>query len=283
MRHPIVRTTSRTALEAVVRANVPTQLRAAIRYWPDAIKVALAPSCPVDASVSFAHSWVTQASPLRRVATMYDDAQQRAKEANVARAAAIHDGLILPPGAVYSWHRQMGPPVGFRGFQVGPELHGEQLASGSGGGVCQVANLLFTLAMRAGLTLRERHRHSLDLFPDDDRRVPFGCGATVFYPHKDLRFANPWPHPVQFRTWISGGELRGDVRAPIAVSIQYTIEERHARLYESNGQWMRENMLVRCWRDANGARQEELLVNNRARVMYEVSTAMREAASAHAP
>ncbi len=96
-----------------------------------------------------------------------------------------------------------------RGFAEGPELHGEELESGDGGGLRQVANLLFFQAVNAGLEVVERHRHALDLFPDDSRTVPFGCGATVFFPKKDLRLLNTGGSPLTLRPSIADGALHG--------------------------------------------------------------------------
>ena len=43
-----------------------------------------------------------------------------------------------------------------------------------GGGICQLANLLYWMALHTPLEVIERHHHSFDPFPDSGRTLPFG-------------------------------------------------------------------------------------------------------------
>ena len=76
------------------------------------------------------------------------------------------------------------------------------------------------------MKIEERHRHGLDLFPDHGRTVPFGCGATVYYPYADLKFSNPLPFPVLIETFLSDGQLIGRIRADTDPGFSFEIEER---------------------------------------------------------
>jgi vancomycin resistance protein VanW len=76
------------------------------------------------------------------------------------------------------------------------EFRDGETVTAVGGGLCQLANLLVLLGIEAGMEILERHRHSLDLFPDADRTAPFGCGATVFYNYVDLRLRNVMDFPL---------------------------------------------------------------------------------------
>jgi vancomycin resistance protein VanW len=38
--------------------------------------------------------------------------------------------------------------------------------------------------------------HGFDFFPDDNRKIPFGTSATVFYNYIDLRIKNNLNQPV---------------------------------------------------------------------------------------
>lgn len=42
------------------------------------------------------------------------------------------------------------------------------------------------MALHTPLTVTERHRHGYDVFPDAERTIPFGSGATCFYNYGDL-------------------------------------------------------------------------------------------------
>ena len=232
---------------------------------------------PVRGGDDFAHVIARHASPLRRPGTTAEPRLQAGKEINVGRAAARLDRALLAPGRTLSYHHAVGWPSRAAGFVPGLELHDGALSEGIGGGACQVANLLYYLALVGAMTIVERHRHTLDLFPDADRRVPFGCGATVFYNWADLRFANPLDVPVALRLAIEADQLVGELRAPTDVDLRAEVYEVDHRFFEQGGAWSRENRIRRrIVRPSDGA----LLVDhevghNLARCAYEPAALAR--------
>ena len=216
---------------------------------------------------------VARSSPLARQGTALEGPLQAGKEANVRRVVGCLDGLLIPAGATFSWHAELGPPLRARGFVPGPELHDGRLEAGGGGGACQVANLVFWLGVHGGLEVVERHRHGLDLFADHARSVPFGAGATVFWPHRDLRLRNPHGGPARLRLWVEDGEVHGALELVEPLSGRIELVERDARfLRDAAGVVHRENRLVRRWLDAEGrVLREEDLARHRARVCYPVA------------
>ena len=80
----------------------------------------------------------------------------------------------------------------------------------------------------------ERHRHGLDLFPDHQRTVPFGCGATVFYNYADLRFENPLPQPVLLQFRIEEGTLVGELWAEADPGWSVEVYEVGHRFFRGN-------------------------------------------------
>lgn len=210
------------------------------------------------------------ASPLLRPGTTAEPALQRAKERNVALAAARLDRLIVAPGEVFSFHWAVGWPSPLFGFRAGLELHDGRPARGAGGGACQSSNLLYLLALRAGMRIVERHRHALDLFPDNDRTVPFGCGATVAYNHADLRFENPLPQPVALRLELAGGELRGRLLAPADPGFRVEVYEVDHRFVREGDAWFRENRIRRRFVAPDGTvLLDQEVAHNRGRVLYD--------------
>ena len=97
----------------------------------------------------------------------------------------------------------MGAPSTQRGFRDGLVLGPDGLESGTGGGLCQLSNLLYWMALQAPVRVTEHHHHGSDLFPDDDRVQPFGSGATVFFNYVDLRFLNETDRTFQLRAWLT--------------------------------------------------------------------------------
>jgi len=219
-------------------------------------------------------------SPLRRFSAAADRLQL-GKERNVAVAARRLDGLLIEPHQVLSYHRAVGRPSRLRGFRTGLELHDGQVGAGVGGGCCQVSNLLYLLALHSGMKVIERHRHGLDLFADHQRSVPFGCGATVFYNYRDMRFENPLSHPVLLGLRVERGELVGQLWSAAAVDWRVEVHEVGHRFFRRGEQWWRENRIRRRFLalDDGSLLHDEEVAHNLARVCYEPEAQPTAAAS----
>ena len=213
------------------------------------------------------------ASPLRRRLGTTDPALQDGKIANLGLAVDAMDRLVLRPGEVFSYWHAVRAPSTQRGYRDGLVLGPNGMESGTGGGLCQLANLLYWMALQGPVTVIEHHHHGADLFPDDDRIQPFGSGATVFYNYVDLRFANETDRTLQLRVWLTEDSLHGAVRSDRASQETYRVEERdHRFIREPDGTVFRENELWRLTTDAatNEVKVEELVTRNRAEVRYPV-------------
>jgi vancomycin resistance protein VanW len=217
-------------------------------------------------------------SLLRRRLGATDPALQEAKIANLALAVRSIDGLLIGPGETFSFWRRVGPPSARRGYRDGLVLRRGRPATGTGGGLCQLANLLHWMALHAPLEVIERHHHGFDPFPDDRRALPFGTGASVFYNYVDLRLRNPTDQPFQLEAWLTDRELRGAILASRPLPFAYhVVEVGHHFEAAPDG-------VVRCnevWRrrvDRATGRlvAEELLMRNRSRVGYPVDPALVE-------
>ncbi len=125
-------------------------------------------------------------TPLWSDETLAERAMQRGKVHNLRVACRRLDGLAIPAGAVFSFWRQLGPPWASRGFVPGRMLKQGCLMPVVGGGLCQLSNALYDVALQAGCAILERHAHS--------RVIPgsvaaLGRDATVAWNYVDLRFA----------------------------------------------------------------------------------------------
>jgi len=208
-----------------------------------------------------------RSSPLQRAGLAPDTAV--GKRTNVYLGARAVDGLMVRPGEVFSFCRTVGPTTRRRGYAPGLEMHDQQFTKSHGGGLCQLSNLLFGLAVYAGAEIVERHRHSFDLFPDTDRTVPFGFGATVFYNHVDFQFRNPLDQSLLLRTWLDGLSLRGEIRLGADPGWRIRVIEDGHRFFRENGEIHRENRLLRQRVDERGESEPAIfLLANKARVLY---------------
>lgn len=131
---------------------------------------------------------------------------------NIALAAAALDGVVVAPGATFSFNRAVGQRTGKRGYRVAPTLTLEGAEPALGGGVCQVSSVLFNALMQADLELVERSQHSRPI-----RYIPPGRDATVSWGHLDLRARNPHPFPVTIRAEVRAHRLTFWVLAPEAL------------------------------------------------------------------
>lgn len=121
---------------------------------------------------------------------------------NIRIAAALIDGTVVPPGAVFSVNQTTGPRTPDKGFRVAPVYSGQEVVYGVGGGVCQISTTIYNAVLEAGLKVVERHQHSLPV-----HYVPWGRDATISYGAADFRFQNTSGGPVIVRTTVDGGYL----------------------------------------------------------------------------
>ena len=114
------------------------------------------------------------------------------RTATVRRAISIIDGTVVPPGAIFSVDKSVGPRDPAHGFTgKGHVFVDGHMELQSGGGMCQVATTLFNASMLADLKIVERHQHV--------RTVPYvdpGRDATIYHGQKDFKIQNNTDTPI---------------------------------------------------------------------------------------
>ena len=111
---------------------------------------------------------------LRRKLKDVDMWMQENKIVNLKIAIKQIDGIIIKPNEVFSYWKLIGKPAKRKGYVNGMVLHNGSFRTGTGGGLCQLSNLIFWMSVHTPLTIIERHRHGYDVFPDSNRTQPFG-------------------------------------------------------------------------------------------------------------
>lgn len=143
-----------------------------------------------------------------------DPALVLGKLQNLRRAARHFDGIEPDAGQPVSFWRQVGRANRRKGYAVGRELREGCLIPSLGGGLCQLSNAIHDCAVRAGLTVLERHRHSRVIpgsLAEHDR------DATVFWNYIDLRVSAPFAWRLEVA--LGATELRVAIRAHAAARI----------------------------------------------------------------
>lgn len=217
-------------------------------------------------------------SLLRRKLGNSDPELQENKVTNLTIACPTIDGLLIKPGETFSFWRQVGEATADKGYVEGMQLSRGEVVRGIGGGLCQLSNLLYWMALHSPLRVVERHHHSFDPFPDENRVLPFGSGCGVFYNYIDLRFVNPTDITFQIRLSITDEHLKGAILSDIETPHSYHIKEKNHRFIRENGKTLRENEIWRETFDRKTGNKisEELVVKNHAEVKYELSFTAQE-------
>jgi vancomycin resistance protein VanW len=211
-------------------------------------------------------------SLLKRKLGNSDPMLQENKINNLKLAASKIDGIIINPGEVFSFWELVGKTTKKKGYIEGMQLSRGEVKTGIGGGICQLANLLYWMVLHSPLEVVERHHHSFDPFPDEGRVLPFGSGASVFYNYIDLRFKNPTNQPFQIRTWVTNSHLKGAIYTDKEWQFSYHIQERKHRFVKLRGKTFRENEIWRKVVDKTTGNciREELLIKNFSEVKYHI-------------
>ena len=222
-------------------------------------------------SSSLPFIYFTHKTSLFRKLKDVDMWMQHNKVTNLKLASAKVNGIVLHPGEVFSYWKLIGKPTKRKGYLDGMILKSGTFHAGTGGGLCQLSNLIFWMTIHTPLTVTERHRHSYDVFPDSNRTQPFGSGATCFYPHGDLMIRNNTNDTYQLMIWMDDEYLHGEWRVSSSPEYRYEIVERnHEMKSEFWGGYSRHNELYQQKYDLNGKMlDEQLIVQNSAMMMYE--------------
>ena len=129
----------------------------------------------------------------------------------------------IAPSQKWSFWSHVKRPTGKNGFVVGRNLVNGQLTRQIGGGLCQLSSLLYHLSLSAGLSVIERHAHSVDIYEEQDRFTLLGADATVVWGFKDLRLSNPHRVEVVFECFVHESILTGRVYARQTLP-KYTVD-----------------------------------------------------------
>jgi vancomycin resistance protein VanW len=225
-------------------------------------------ACQLDDKLPF--SCFAHKTVLLRKLKNVDMWMQYNKIINLKIATKKVNGIVLHPGEVFSYWKLIGKPTKRKGYLDGMVLHNGSVCAGTGGGLCQLSNLIFWMTIHTPLTVLERHRHGYDVFPDSNRTQPFGSGATCFYPHGDLMIRNDTQNDYQLLVSVGEEFLAGEWRVSAQPQYRYdVIEKNHEMKGEYWGGYSRHNELYQQKFDQQGRLiEEKLMMKNAAIMMY---------------
>jgi len=128
--------------------------------------------------------------------------KEKERSTNISLAAAALNNQIVQPGQTFSYNETVGPTNERRGFKKSTIFIDGEKSEGFGGGVCQVSTTLYQAAKSAGLTILERHDHSLPV-----TYAETGEDAATSYGIIDFKFKNDHPYSIQINTATEPGKV----------------------------------------------------------------------------
>lgn len=126
--------------------------------------------------------------------------------------------------------------------------------------------------LHSPLDIVEYHHHNdMDLFPDYNRQVPFGCGTSIMYNYLDYRFKNNTNCTFQIVTYVTETYLCGELRASALQDRSYHIHEADAHFIKINDDYFRKNKIIRRIIDKRTGNEvkKETLIQSNAKVFYD--------------
>lgn len=127
------------------------------------------------------------------------------RNTNISLACDALNGLIIQPGAEFSFNQTTGNRTLERGYKPAGAYVNGVLVEEPGGGVCQVSSTLYNAVVYSGLTTTERHAHSYEpsyVTPGEDAMVSYDG-----YSGPDMKFVNNSSTAVAIRTSFSNQKL----------------------------------------------------------------------------
>ena len=127
-----------------------------------------------------------------------------AKATNLRLACEAINGTILNPGEIFSFNGVVGERTKEKGYQAATiYLSGDKTGSDYGGGVCQVASVLYYTTLHLEVKQVERTPHVFTV-----SYVPLGMDAGIYWDSKqDYRFQNTLNHPIKIQARCDGSNV----------------------------------------------------------------------------
>ena len=133
--------------------------------------------------------------------TIYASSSAERKH-NIELACKSLNGAIIDLHSDFSFNECVGERTKERGYKQAKIISDGKFVDGFGGGVCQVSTTLYNAALRAGLVVKEYHRHSLAV-----SYVQPSFDAMVSGSLCDLRLANDTGRRVYVKAVTDGKRI----------------------------------------------------------------------------
>jgi len=213
-------------------------------------------------------------SLIRRRLGNVDMRLQENKAVNLSIAAPLINNIIIRPGETFSFWSLVGNTTEKKGYKEGLTIFGDHPSSGIGGGMCQMTNLIHWMILHSDMEITEHHHHdALDLFPDFNRKIPFGTGTSIMYNYLDYRFKNTTDAIYQLIIYTTDEYLCGELRSNCAQRYKYHISAENVYFSREGDDVYRNGEVYRRKIDRSNGNcvEKKLIRTNHAKVLYDTS------------
>jgi vancomycin resistance protein YoaR len=133
------------------------------------------------------------------------------KQHNIGLATQRLNGVVIPPGKMFSFNKEVGSTSLDSGYQLGWGIANAgtnvKTVPSVAGGICQVATTLFHSVFWSGYQVEERNYHLYWIWGYSSKGVE-GLDATVDEEAGlDFRFVNNTDNYLLIQSWVEGGKV----------------------------------------------------------------------------
>ncbi len=121
------------------------------------------------------------------------------REKNLLLATERLDGILVPPGGLFSFNKNVGEISGANGYAQAYVILQGRTVLGDGGGVCQTSTTMFRVALNSGLEIVTRHPHAYRVYYYE-QESPVGLDASIYQPTSDFVFRNDTENFILIQT-----------------------------------------------------------------------------------
>ncbi|HAP8188803.1 TPA: glycopeptide resistance accessory protein VanW-B [Enterococcus faecium] len=167
--------------------------------------------------------------------TGFDMIYQENKVFNLKLAAKTLNGLLIRPGETFSFwwlvrHADKDTP-----YKDGLTVTNGKLTTMSGGGMCQMSNLLFWMFLHTPLTIIQRRGHEVKEFPEPNSDEIKGVDATISEGWIDLKVRNDTDCTYQIWVTLDDEKIIGQVFADKEPQALYKITNGSIQYVRESG------------------------------------------------
>ena len=209
----------------------------------------------------------SSSSPLYNKETGFDMKYQENKVFNLKLVSKKLDGLVINPGETFSFWKAVRYADREVPYRDGLTVINGELTTTSGGGLCQMSNLLFDLFLHSPLQIIERTGHRKKEFPDPGTSLA-GCDAAVSEGWLDLKVENRENTAFQIRITFDDEKIYGFLRTDCLQDAVYELGNRNVAYIKKEARIYQRAELYRKIQYKDVCSREEKLYENWCEITY---------------